>query len=261
MDFHDIKNTAVGAAYGSAQILRRHLGKLERIDKKGPKDLVTAADLASEKYIVETILSRFPEHEILAEESAGSREPGGREKLWIIDPLDGTTNFAHQLPIFSVSIAFAANGRLSVGVVLNPVTGELFTATAGGGAELNGHPIAVSSCRDLSESLLVTGFPYNIREEPAPYVKRFERCLKAALGVRRLGSAALDLCYVACGRFDGFWEEGLKAWDTAAGTLIVSEAGGSVTDFAGGAYDIEKNEILATNGHIHQDLRSILTQS
>ena len=258
MDYNYIKNTAIGAAYGSGKILCSHLGNLERVDKKGPQDLVTPADIASENHILETLREKFPDHDVLAEES-GDRTGGKNGCQWIIDPLDGTTNFAHQLPVFSVSIAFAKDGKLRVGVVLNPATGELFTAVADQGASLNGRPIKVSDCRKLSESLLVTGFPYDVKEDTAPYMKRFEQCLKAAMGIRRLGSAALDLCFVACGRFEGFWEQNLKPWDTAAGTLIAREAGALVTDFSGAPYDPEKKEILATNGHMHEALRSILT--
>lgn len=257
MDYNYIKNAATGAAYGAAKILADHMGNLERIEKKGPEDLVTSADIASEQYILETLREKFPDHDVLAEES-GSSIKGGNGCLWIIDPLDGTTNFAHQLPIFSVSIAFAEDGELKVGVVLNPVTGELFTATAGKGAALNGGRIKVSGCTRLSESLLVTGFPYDVKQDTAPYIKRFENCLKAAIGVRRLGSAALDLCFVACGRFEGFWEQNLKPWDTAAGTLIAREAGALVTDFSGIQFEPDKKEILATNGRIHEELNSIL---
>ncbi|MBA2881784.1 myo-inositol-1(or 4)-monophosphatase [Desulfosalsimonas propionicica] len=258
MDLNLIKNTAVGAAYKSGEILRSHLGNFGEVSKKGPKDLVTAADIASEKQIIKSIQSRFADHKILAEESS-AQNTGTDGHTWIIDPLDGTTNFAHQVPVFSVSIAFAENGQLRAGVVLNPMTGELFTAVQGQGAQLNGRAISVSDCRQVSESLLVTGFPYDIKENPGPYMDKFARCLSAAIGVRRLGSAALDLCFVACGRFEGFWEQGLKPWDTAAGTLIAREAGARVTDFSGTAYDIDKKELLATNGHIHEDLRSLLT--
>lgn len=257
MDYNYIKNAATGAAYGAGKILLSHLGNLEKIEKKGPEDLVTSADTASETHILEILHEKFPDHEVLAEESGNSAR-GSTGCLWIIDPLDGTTNFAHQLPIFSVSIAFAKDGELRVAVVLNPLTGELFTATAGQGAALNGRAISVSDCAQVSESLLVTGFPYDVKEDTGPYMKRFENCLKAAIGIRRLGSAALDLCFVACGRFEGFWEQNLKPWDTAAGTLIAREAGGTVTDFSGNHYDPEKKEILATNGHIHQELNSIL---
>lgn len=257
MDYNYIKNAAIGAAYGAAKILSSHMGNLEHIGKKGPEDLVTRADLESEKYIIAELREKFPEHDVLAEES-GSSLKGKNGCQWIIDPLDGTTNFAHQLPIFSVSIAFAENGELGAGVVLNPATGELFTAAAGQGAALNGREIKVSDCGEISESLLVTGFPYDVKDDTTAYMKRFEQCLKASRGIRRLGSAALDLCYVACGRFEGFWEQGLKPWDTAAGTLIAREAGGVVTDFSGAAYYPDKNEMLATNGHIHEALHRIL---
>ncbi|MCF8025211.1 MAG: inositol monophosphatase [Desulfobacteraceae bacterium] len=258
MDYNYIKNAAIGAAYGAAKILRSHMGHLEHIGKKGPEDLVTSADLESESHILASLREKFPDHDVLAEESGGSLQ-GKSSCQWIIDPLDGTTNFAHQLPIFSVSIAFAKDGKLRVGVVLNPVTGDLFTATSGEGAVLNGRAIEVSGCGRVSESLLVTGFPYDVKQDTTPYIKRFEQCLKAARGIRRLGSAALDLCFVACGRFEGFWEQGLKPWDTAAGTLIAREAGAMVSDFSGAAYEPDKNmEILATNGYIHEELRSIL---
>ena len=257
ISLEDIKNTGIKAAYGSADILRSHLGKLGNIQKKGPKDLVTEADIESEKQIIETIRKKFPDHDILAEES-GSSIHGDAEYQWVIDPLDGTTNFAHQVPFFSVSIAFAVSGEIQVGIVLNPVSGELFTAVKHNGAQLNGHTINVSSCQSISESLLVTGFPYDVKQDSRPYMVRFENMLNAAIGIRRLGSAALDLCYVACGRFDGFWEEHLHPWDTAAGVLIAEEAGARITDFLGNSYTIDKPEILATNGHIHDDVRKLL---
>ena len=260
MDLNLIQLTAVGAAYRSGEILRQHLGNLNQVEKKGPKDLVTAADLASEQQIVETIQKRFADHRIIAEESSAD-DPGTQGHTWIIDPLDGTTNFAHQVPIFSVSIAFAQDGQLKMGVVLNPVTGELFTAVAGKGAFLNGRKIHVSTCAALSESLLVTGFPYDIRVDSGPYMEKFQKCLAAAIGVRRLGSAALDLCFVACGRFEAFWEEKLKPWDTAAGSVIALEAGAKVTDFSGAPYSVGAKEILATNGFVHEELRSLLTQT
>ncbi len=177
---------------------------------------------------------------------------------WIIDPLDGTTNFAHQVGIFAVSIAFAWKGDIVVGVVLNPVSNELFTAVAGEGAYLNGHPINVSKSLSVSESLLVTGFPYNFKEIFDEVIHRFSNCLNVSQGVRRLGSAALDLCFTACGRFDGFWEQNLKPWDTAAGMLIAKEAGCYVTDFSNNQFTVEKKEILATNGKIHEEMLSLL---
>ena len=256
MDLELIKRTGVGAAYKGAKILNDHFGKITRVTKKGAIDLVTIADTESEKTIIETIRSRFPDHSILAEESGLSK--GKATLQWIIDPLDGTTNFAHHLGLFSVSIAFAVDGNIEVGIVLNPVTGELFTAVRGEGAELNGRPIAVSDSRTVSESLLVTGFPYNIRDALERVMTRFANCVSASQGVRRLGSAALDLCYVACGRFDGFWEENLKPWDTAAGTLIANEAGAVTTDFSNRPFAVDKKEILSTNGHIHKEMLSLL---
>ncbi len=257
IDYEYIRTVGVGAAYGSAKILCTYLGNLEKIDKKGPADLVTAADLASERQIIDAIRYRFADHDILAEES-GSANSTKSEYQWIIDPLDGTTNFAHQVPLFSISIAFAVSGEIRVGIVLNPVSGELFTAVKEKGATLNGRQITISSCRQLSEALLVTGFPYDYKQNATPYMERFERCMKASIGVRRLGSAAIDLCFVACGRFDGFWEENLKPWDTAAGALIAEEAGARVTDFSGKPFTVDKKQILATNGHIHDDMCAIL---
>lgn len=259
INLEDIKNTGIAAAYGSAEILKKHLGKLGQVRKKGPGDLVTEADIESENHIVETIRKRFPDHDILAEEGQGKNQMDSEFK-WIIDPLDGTTNFAHQIPIFSISIAFAVSGEIQVGIVLHPVNGELFTAIKHQGAYLNGHRIYTSECRDLSDALLVTGFPYDAKEDSHPYMAMFENMINASMGVRRLGSAAIDLCYVACGRFEGFWEKHLKPWDTAAGFLIAEEAGGRITNFSGNAYTIDNPEILATNGHIHDEMRTILNK-
>jgi myo-inositol-1(or 4)-monophosphatase len=256
MDLELIKRTGVGAAYKGSKILNDHFGKITKVTKKGVIDLVTVADTESEKTIIQSIQSRFPDHSILAEESGLSQ--GKTSTQWIIDPLDGTTNFTHHLGIFAVSIAFALNGNIEVGIVLNPVTGELFTAVKGLGAELNGRPISISDSRTVSESLLVTGFPYNIKDVLEPVLARFSNCVSASQGVRRLGSAALDLCYVACGRFDGFWEQNLKPWDTAAGMLIANEAGGVTTDFSNRPFTIDKNEILSTNGRIHKEMLSLL---
>ncbi|MDX9817853.1 MAG: inositol monophosphatase family protein [Desulfococcus multivorans] len=256
MDLENIKRVGVAAALAGGAVLRSYLGNLSAIEKKGAIDLVTEADIGSEKTIIQTIRQHFPDHAILAEESG--TDPGMPEYRWIIDPLDGTTNFAHQLPIFAVSIAFSYRDEISVGIVVNPISGELFTAVRGQGALLNGRPIHVSDSLSVSESLLVTGFPYNFGDILESVVERFRSCLTASRGVRRLGAAALDLCFVACGRFDGFWEENLKPWDTAAGMLIVTEAGGRVTDFKGGKYGVGDREILATNGCIHRELMSLL---
>ncbi len=256
MNFDEIKHTGIAAAYKAGKIIGGYFGRFFQIRKKGAIDLVTQADLASEKLIINTIRSKFPDHMILAEESGFTK--GTSKYKWIIDPLDGTTNFAHGLGIVSISIAFMAHDAIQVGIVLNPFTGELFTATKGMGANLNGSPIHVSTNSRISDSLLVTGFPYNFRDNQKKIFRRFISCLKASQGVRRLGSAALDLCFVACGRFDGFWEENLKPWDTAAGVLIAREAGAIVTDFSGADFTIDKKEILATNGKIHKKMTSLL---
>lgn len=255
MDTELIKRVGIAAAYNGGRILLSHHGRISKVKKKGAIDLLTEADTESENVIIETIRKVFPDHAILAEESGLNN--GDANYKWIIDPLDGTTNFAHKLDLFSISIAFALCGETVFSVVLSPVTRELFTAIKGNGTELNGRPVKVSSCLTVSESLLVTGFPYNYKNFN-PLLTRFSNCLKASQGVRRLGSAAIDLCFVACGRFDGFWEQNLNPWDTAAGELIAREAGAVITDFSNKPFTIDKKEILATNGKIHQEMLSLL---
>ncbi len=257
MNLENIKHVGLRAAYQAGKILNQHFGNLTAIDKKGTIDLVTIADIESEKAIIEIIRQHFPEHAILAEESGALA--GHSNARWIIDPLDGTTNFAHNLGIYAVSIAYAQDDDILLGIVLNPTSGELFTAIRGEGARLNDHPIHASATPRVTDSLLVTGFPYNVHTIADTLMPRFSRCLSKAQGIRRLGSAALDLCFVACGRFDGFWEENLKPWDIAAGMLIAQEAGGSVTDFNGRPFHVDQQQILATNGHIHSDMVSLLT--
>jgi len=256
MDLERVNQIATKAAYNGAEILRTYFGNISEVNKKGAIDLVTEADIKSEKEIVATIQTAFPDHSILAEESGLNL--GDTKYKWLIDPLDGTTNFAHQVPIFCISIAFAIAGEICTGIVLDPVNAELFSATREKGALRNGKPINVSSTSIVSESLLVTGFPYNLREIFDPIIHRYARCLRAAQGIRRLGSAALDLCYVACGRFDGFWEQNLKPWDTAAGSIIASEAGANVTDFSNRPFNVDAKEILATNGCIHEEMLNLL---
>ncbi|BBO72586.1 inositol monophosphatase [Desulfosarcina widdelii] len=255
MDMQRIKRVGVASAVNGAKELREHFGKLRSVRKKEAIDLVTDADLRSEAAIIETIARAFPEHAILAEES-GIRE--GSDRRWIIDPLDGTTNFVHNLPLFCVSIAFAVADEVLAGFVLAPLTGELFVGLKGEGAQLNGTPITVSDKAVLTDSLLVTGFPYDHQTLFETLMARFGRCLAASQGVRRLGSAALDLCYVACGRFEGFWEQHLKPWDTAAGFIIASEAGARTTVFSGAPYCIDDDEIACTNDRIHDDLLKLL---
>jgi myo-inositol-1(or 4)-monophosphatase len=258
MDIEQIKRVGVRAAYKAGEVLRSFHGGPLKVRKKGAIDLVTEADTASEKVILETVLSIFPDHSVLAEESG--RTTGDDRWQWIIDPLDGTTNYAHGLDLYSVSIAFALEGEVVVGLVFTPARGELFAAVKGKGATLNDRAIGVSRVTGLSDSLLVTGFPYNAKEMIPSLLARFSRCLVASQGVRRLGSAALDLCYVACGRFEGFWEENLKPWDTAAGALIAREAGGEVSDFSGAPFSRDMLEIAATNGFVHQELLTLLAQ-
>jgi myo-inositol-1(or 4)-monophosphatase len=255
MDMERIKQVGIAAACKGGDVLKAHFGNLRAVRKKGAIDLVTEADIQSEKSIIDTIAKAFPDHAILAEESGHQTGTGGR---WIIDPLDGTTNFAHNLPLFCVSIAFAVDEEIVAGFVLAPITGELFVAIKGQGAQRNGTPLAVSDTRTLADSLLVTGFPYDHQNLFAELMERFGRCLTATQGVRRLGSAALDLCYVASGRFDGFWEQHLKPWDTAAGFLVAAEAGARTTVFSGSPYSIDRDEIVSTNGAIHDELLNLL---
>lgn len=256
MDLQQVKRIAVAAAFSGGRILLSHFGNRFRIEKKSANDLVTEADLASEQAIVDVIGKAFPSHTIVAEES-GVR-PGSEIYSWLIDPLDGTTNFAHGIGLFAVSIALVHQGMPVVGVVLNPLTGELFSAVANHGATLNGRPIAVSRTNCLADGLLATGFPYNLKEIQAPIMQRLARCLEASRGIRRLGAAALDLCFLACGRFDGFWEQNLKPWDTAAGTVIACEAGAKVTDFNDHPFLTTGDCILATNGHIHTEMINLM---
>lgn len=258
IDLEYIKRVGIGAACKGAMVLRSYFGNHFEISRKGEKDLVTSADTAAEAVIIQAITARFPDHAILAEESG--RTDGQAGAQWIIDPLDGTTNFAHGLGNFAVSIAFAEDNEVAAGIVLNPETGELFTAVRGRPAELNGRPIQVSATATLSAALLVTGFPYDCQNCLPSLIRRLERCLSAAQGIRRLGSAALDLCYVACGRFDGFWEERLNPWDTAAGMLIARQAGAEITDFSGVPFSIEKKELLATNRVLHESMLALLKE-
>ena len=248
--------TAKEAAVESGRLLRDSFGKSTKINYKGRIDLVTELDLRSESVIIQTIRARFPEHDILTEES--DIPQSGAVHRWIVDPLDGTTNYAHGYPFFAVSIAVESNGRVVAGVVYNPLPDELFSAAVGGGSFLNGRRIGVSDTSELDRSLLSTGFPYSIRDCPDTNIDNFSRLIMNCQGVRRDGAAALDLCHVACGRNDGFWERGLFPWDVAAGGLFVHEAGGRITDYGGGESDIHRKEILATNGLIHEQMMALL---
>jgi myo-inositol-1(or 4)-monophosphatase len=247
------KETAVKAG----GILQRKARVSNKISFKGRVNLVTEADLASEYFIIRAIEKKYPEHSILAEEE--SAKNNNSEFKWIIDPLDGTTNFAHGFPFYCVSIALEYKGNIIVGIVYDPLHDELFYAIRQGGSFLNGKRNKVTVEKDISRALLATGFPYDIGASDDDNLDNFARFAKVARGIRRPGSAALDLCYVACGRLDAFWELKLSPWDTAAGILIVQEAGGKVTDFTGGRYSIYGKYIIASNAHIHSRMVKALT--
>jgi myo-inositol-1(or 4)-monophosphatase len=238
-------------------LLMEYFDQHIKIEYKGEADLVTAADRKSEALIRERIRSHWPGHDVLGEEE-GLRDTGS-EFRWYVDPLDGTTNFAHGYPVFCVSMALEHRGKMIAGLCYDPTRNEIFMAERGQGAYLNEQPIHVSKVSRLAESLLATGFPSHKRHKN-PNIYFYHQITLRTHGVRRPGSAALDLCSVACGRFDGFWEFNLNPWDTAAGVLIVEEAGGSVTDFHGGAFQLNSRETLASNGLVHQALVSEFEQ-
>ena len=251
---------ATEAALDAGAIVQSYWGNLNAIEEKGRSgDLVTAADKASEKAILEVLRRHVPEHGILAEESGKLGDSTSRY-LWAIDPLDGTTNFAHQYPPFGVSIGLLIDGIPQVGVVFDPFHNELFRAATGLGATRNRQPIRVSETVELRNSLLVTGFAYDRRETPDNNYAEFCHLTHLTQGVRRSGSASIDLCYVSCGRLDGYWERGLSPWDLAAGVVILSEAGGKITAYDGSPWKIESGRILATNGKLHESLSQELLQ-
>ena len=250
-------NFAIQAARDAGAILVDRLGRA-LVSNKGDIDLVTEADLASEKLIIERIKSHYPRHAILAEESGASIIVGGESDWkWIIDPLDGTTNYAHGYPCFCVSIGLERAGKIELGVVYDPTRDEMFAAELGQGATMNDRRMRVSDVEDLNSAMLCTGFPYNVRERPN-FSRDFANFTMNAQAVRRDGSAALDLAYVACGRFDGFWEDGLNPWDVAAGVLLIEEAGGRVTDYIGDRLDIYTAKVLASNGLVHEAMMRVL---
>lgn len=251
------KKIAIEAALRSGLFIKRSVGKVGKVSYKGIDNIVTDVDKSSEDIIIKKILSRFPDHSILSEER-GAIDSHSIYK-WIIDPIDGTTNFAHSFPFFSVSIALEKEGEVVMGVVYDPMRDELFYAQKGHGAYLNNRKIRVSKIKRLSESFLATGFSYG-SEGKVRNLANFKNFLIQSLAVRRAGSAALDLCYVGCGRFDGFWELDLHPWDSAAGMLIVTEAKGRVTKFDGSLFSLYEKEVLATNSLIHNEMVNILEE-
>lgn len=253
-------NFAIQTARAAGGVLLDRLGRA-KVSNKGTIDLVTEADLAAEKLIIDLIRSHYPRHSILAEESGASEGiisiPGECAWRWIVDPLDGTTNYAHGYPCFCVSIAVERSGKIEIGVVYDPMRNEMFAAERGQGATLNERPMRVSEVEDLNQAMLCTGFPYNVRER-LNFARDFTNFTMQAQAVRRDGSAAIDLAYVACGRFDGFWEDGLNPWDVAAGMLLIEEAGGRVTDYENAPLDIYTPKVLASNGWVHEAMMRIL---
>jgi len=250
-------NVAVMAARRGGDTLIRNMNKLQKlnVEQKGRNDFVSDADHIAEKAVIDTIFKHYPEHAILAEESG---QQGESDYVWIIDPLDGTTNFLHSFPVYCVSIAVAHNGRLEHAAVYDPLRQEFFTATRGQGAQLEGHKIRVSGRIDLERALVGTGFPYRDSNEALdPYLNMLVSAMKNTTGIRRTGSAALDLCYVAAGRLDAFWETGLKPWDLAAGTLIIREAGGIISGLNGSEDFMDSGHVLCGSPRIYSALAKL----
>jgi myo-inositol-1(or 4)-monophosphatase len=249
--------TAVEAVLTAGDLQMAGFGTDLHVAKKGAIDLVTEVDLAVERQFRAMVAERFPGHVVLAEEF-GASGPATAKYCWVFDPLDGTTNYAHGLPVFASSLALEIDGVVSVGAIFDPTRRELFTATLGGGAFLNGVPMRVSPVATLVDAMLVTGFPYTIHQSRDELVSLFSTFLSKAQAVRRLGSAALDLCYVAAGRMEGFWEQQLKPWDVAAGALMLTEAGGTITSLDGSPFDVREGQLLASNGRIHPALLDVV---
>jgi len=253
----DFVSIAVGIAREAGALLAELFKRPQEITYKRRSDLVTEADRRSEALIVERLQHHFPGHDIVGEEGGGTRS--GSDYCWYVDPLDGTTNFAHGFPVFCVTLGLAHRGEVAMGVVYDPIRDELFTVERGAGAYLNNERITVSKTTDLSESLLATGFP-PFADNHDLNIQFYYRFTLLSHGIRRAGSAALDLCFVAAGRFDGFWELKLNPWDKAAGALMVLEAGGLVTDLKGGPFKLQVGEIMASNGLIHDQMTEIFSE-
>jgi myo-inositol-1(or 4)-monophosphatase len=256
IDLRRVRDVGIQAARAAGDLLRRRVDSIREVRHKSAIDIVTDVDLESERQVCATIEAAFPTHSILGEEG-GARIGSDPRFRWIVDPLDGTTNYAHGFPFFCVSIALEVEGRLTLGVAYSPSLDELFVAEAGRGAMVNDRPINVSTTRDLTQALLATGFPYD-RAEFARALQSFDVMSRHSQAVRRAGSAVLDLCYVACGRLDGYWEHLVQPWDTAAGALIVREAGGSVTAIDGSTFSVDAGQVLASNGRLHNSMAKAL---
>jgi myo-inositol-1(or 4)-monophosphatase len=245
---------ALSAAREAGEVLREGFGGQHSVRYKGEVDIVTEMDEKAERVIREILLESFPTYGLLAEE--GGEQLGQEDARWIVDPLDGTTNYAHGLPIFCVSIALEKASEVALGVVHDPMRAETYVAERGGGATLNTEPIKVSDTEELIRALIATGFPYD-RSQMTQIIDLFGQFTLLTQNIRRLGSAALDLCYVAAGRFDGYYERGQWPWDIAAGALILEEAGGKVTDYLGRELDLEGEDIVASNGHLHSAMTAL----
>lgn len=261
MDREKVRSTLLGSLEEAGEILKGTISERRVVAKKGELNLVTETDRRSEEIIVKNVLKNFPDHAILTEESPAL---GNSPYRWIVDPLDGTTNFAHTYPLACISIGFEDHGRITFGGVFDPFRQELFYAERGRGATLNGFPIVVSQTPTLEHSLLATGFPYDRRQHADEYLAIFKAFMMKVQGTRRTGAAALDVAYVACGRFDGFWELKLQSWDIAAASLLVEEAGGRLSDFSGEPLTVSNSEkplvpqMVATNGFIHKEMVEVL---
>ncbi len=247
---------AAEAALKAGAIQKERYGRPLEVQLKGDIDLVTDVDRACEDAIVALLRARFPGHDIVTEETR--LESTGASHVWFVDPLDGTTNYAHGYPFFCASVALAVDGRTVAGAVYDPLKDELFTGERDAGARCNGRPLRVSTAGELLRSLLVTGFPYDLRDDLEAKLRLFTRFMGQARAIRRDGAAALDLCYLAAGRIDGFWEEKLQPWDMAAGALLVEEAGGRVSRFDDSPAGLSADEVLATNGHLHKAMLAVL---
>ena len=260
MNYEEILQATISIAHAAGEVVRGHYGHEQQVSFKGEVNPVTEADTEAEDLIRGRLRETFPDHRLLAEERGGDewRVPG--PPIWLVDPLDGTNNFAHNFPHVGISLALVEGGEPVVGVVYDPLRDETFAATAGGGSTLDGKPIRVTGLDRLADAFLATGFPYNRRTAEDNNTRRLDHFLRRSQGVRRAGAATLDLAYVACGRFDGFWEFRLSPWDVAAGVLLVREAGGRVTDFTGGLEVVSGDEVVASNGRIHEVMLRVIRE-